>query len=82
MVIWQIPLGNSSLPDTWERYRDNRVEWWLGPQRDAHLREARRAGIVALLFGGGAVGTTSPETDGGLFYRLAREYYEKPLRLR
>ena len=75
MVIWQIPLGNSTLPDTWGRYRDNRVEWWLGKRRGAHLREARRAGIVALLFGAGADGNTTADTDGGLFYRLARRYY-------
>ena len=82
VVVWQIPLGNSTLPDTWGRYRDNRVQWWLGRRREAHLREARRAGIVALLFGGGAEGTTSPSTDGGLFFRRARAYYRSPLRLR
>jgi hypothetical protein len=81
VVIWQIPVGNSTLPDTWGRYRDSRVEWWLGESRDEHLREARDAGIVALLFGGGADGTTSPDTDGGLFFRLAREYLAKPLPL-
>jgi hypothetical protein len=82
VVVWQIPLGNSTLANTSGRYRDNRVEWWLGSRRAAHLREARRAGIVALVFGGGTEGTTSAETDGGLFYRLARDYYRKPLRLR
>ena len=82
VVLWQIPLGNSTLPDTWGRYRDSRVEWWLGDERDAHLAEARDAGIVALLFGGGAEGTTSPETDGGLFLRSAAAYYRAPLPLR
>jgi hypothetical protein len=82
VVVWQIPLGNSTLPDTWDHFRDTRVEWWLGDASGAHLREARRAGIVALLFGGGAGGTTSADTDGGLFYRLSREYYRSPLRLR
>jgi hypothetical protein len=82
VVIWQIPLGNTTLPDTSGRYRDNRVQWWLGKHRRKHLREVRRAGIVALLFGAGAPGNTTPETDGGLFYRLARAYYRHPLRLR
>jgi hypothetical protein len=82
VVVWQIPLGNSTLPDTWGRYKDDRVEWWLGESSRAHLREARRAGIVALLFGGGADGTTTAETDGGLFYRLAKRYYEAPQELR
>ena len=80
VVVWQIPLGNSTLPDTWGRFRDDRVEWWLGSA--AHRAEARRRRIVALLFGGGADGTTSAETDGGLFYRLAREFYGGPQELR
>ncbi|HEY8583835.1 MAG TPA: hypothetical protein VIL49_12840 [Capillimicrobium sp.] len=75
LVIWQIPLGNSTLPNEWERFRDSRVEWWLG-DRERLARDAR-AGVAALLFGGGADGTTSPQTDGGLFFRLARRYYEQ-----
>jgi hypothetical protein len=38
--------------------------------------------VIGLLFGGGAAGTTSAQTDGGLFYRLARRYEAHPLRLR
>lgn len=72
LAIWQIPLGNSTLDDTWDHFRDNRVEGWLGnPKR---LRTLRRAGVVALLYGGGADGTTQKDTDGGVFYRLARAY--------
>ena len=82
VVIWQIPLGNTHLPNTTGRYRDNRVQWWLGKGGAKHRRQARRAGVVALLFGGGADGTTSADTDGGLFYRLSRAYYRHPLRLR
>lgn len=82
VVIWQIPLGNTRLPNTNRRYRDNRVQWWLGRGGAKHRRQARRAGIVALLFGGGADGTTTADTDGGLFYRLSRAYYRHPLRLR
>jgi len=79
LVLWQLPLGNSALPNTWGRFRDTRVEWWLGdPSR---LRAERAAGVVALLFGGGAEGTTSPQTDGGLFFRLARAYLARPLGL-
>ena len=37
-----------------------------------HLRARPRRGRDRLLFGGGADGTTSAQTDGGLFYRLAR----------
>jgi hypothetical protein len=80
LVIWQIPLGNSSLPDTWGRFRDNRVETWLGQR--PQLVKLRNAGVVALLFGGGADGTTSPTTDGGLFFRLSAAYYRDPLKTR
>jgi hypothetical protein len=75
VALWQLPLGNTHLPDTWGRYRDNRVQWLLGPGGRAHLRTYARAGLVAVLFGGGADGTTSPRTDGGYFFARARAYY-------
>jgi hypothetical protein len=81
VVLWQLPLGNTMLPNTWGRYRDNRVQWWLGAGSARHLRSTRNAGVIGLLFGGGAAGTTSAQTDGGLFYRLARRYESRPLRL-
>jgi hypothetical protein len=74
-ALWQVPLGNTRLPDTWGRYRDNRVQWLLGPGGRAHLGAYARAGLIAVLFGGGADGTTSPRTDGGYFYGRARAYY-------
>jgi len=79
-VLWQLPLGNTSLPNTWGRYQDNRVQWWLGSR--SRLRATRRSGVIGLLFGGGAAGTTSPQTDGGLFFRLGRAYLAHPLALR
>jgi hypothetical protein len=79
VVLWQLPLGNTRLNDTWQRYRDNRVQWWLGNR--GHLQATRDAGVVGLLFGGGAPGTTSAGTDGGLFYRLAAAYERRPLGL-
>ena len=76
VVLWQIPLGNSRLPDTRNRYRDNRVEWLLGDAPGyAHLRAYARAGAIGFLFGGGADGTTTARTDGGLFFDRARAYY-------
>ena len=74
MVAWQIPLGNTSLPDTWGRYRDNRVQWLLGDGGRAHLRAYVAAGYAGFLFGGGADGTTSAQTDGGYFYAHAKAY--------
>ena len=81
VVLWQLPLGNTFLNNTWGQFRDNRVQWWLGAGGRAHLRATRNAGVIGLLFGGGAAGTTSAQTDGGLFYRLAGRYMRHPLAL-
>lgn len=60
-VVWQIPLGNTlmrAMDDTWGHYRDNRAEWWLEDATNGNLALWRDAGVLALLFGGGATGTT------------------------
>jgi hypothetical protein len=81
VVLWQLPLGNSFLDDTWDHFRDNRLQWWLAPGGRAHLRATMRSGVIGLLFGGGADGTTSAQTDGGLFDRLAAAYERWPAAL-
>jgi hypothetical protein len=94
IVKWQIPLGNTLRPavdDTWGHYRDNRVQWLLGGSGGRkHLRAYRDAGVIALLFGGGAEGTTCAcdadhdgvDDDGGYFKERVRAYYKTgPLRL-
>jgi hypothetical protein len=61
VVVWQIPLGNTkmrSLDNTWGHYQDNRAEWFLEDPSGTHLALWRDAGVIALLFGGGADGTT------------------------
>ncbi|HEX6713647.1 MAG TPA: hypothetical protein VF066_09680 [Thermoleophilaceae bacterium] len=77
LVLWQIPLGNTALPDTWGRFKDNRPQWLLGKGSRAHRAAYGSAGVRALLFGGGADGTTSERTDGGWFLRHARAYYKR-----
>jgi hypothetical protein len=72
LVVWQIPLGNRRLPNTWTRFRDTHVETLLG--RRSTTRAYAKAGVIAFLFGGGAEGTTSERTDGGLFRRLSARY--------
>jgi hypothetical protein len=70
LVIWQIPLGNTRMRaenNTWGHYQDNRVEWLLDDATGTHLTAYRDAGVVALLFGGGAAGVTcacNAENDG------------------
>jgi hypothetical protein len=81
VALWQLPVGSSRLPDTWQRFRDNRLQWWLGRGNRAHLRRTARAGVIGLLFGAGADGCTTPRTDGGVFFRLARAYAGRRLRL-
>jgi hypothetical protein len=78
-VLWQLPLGNSNHLNTHnnggarEGYKDNRPEYFFGPQGDAHRRRFANAGAVALLFGLGATGQSSFEndiyTDGQPFMR-------------
>jgi hypothetical protein len=58
IAIWQIPLGNTrmrAMDDSWGHFQDNHVETLLDRPR---LAAYARAGVVALLFGGGAGGTT------------------------
>jgi hypothetical protein len=81
IVLWQLPLGDTKLNNTWDHFRDNRVQWWLADRSGSHLRATRDAGVIGLLFGGGADGTTSADTDGGLFYQLADAYLAHPLAL-
>lgn len=68
VVVWQIPLGNTlyrAMDDTPHHYRDNRVQWYLGPDAREHLRPLLHAGVVALLFGSGQVdGTCACDAAG------------------
>jgi hypothetical protein len=81
VVLWQLPLGDTHLNDTWTHFRDNRLQWWLQDPSGRHLQATRDAGVIGLLFGGGAAGTTGPDTDHGFFWHLARRYEAHPLRL-
>jgi hypothetical protein len=61
VVVWQIPLGNTimrALNDTWGHFQDNRPQFWLDDPANGNLAAWRDAGVLALLFGGGASGTT------------------------
>ena len=46
------------MNNTWGHYQDNRAQWFLDDPGGTHLAMWRDAGVVALLFGGGADGTT------------------------
>jgi hypothetical protein len=60
-VLWQVPLGNTlmrAMNNTWGHYQDNRVQFWLDAALNGNLASYRDAGVLAILFGGGASGTT------------------------
>jgi hypothetical protein len=61
LVLWQIPMGNRIMRaenDTWGHFESDQVPWLLGRQGRRHMSDYVRAGVAALLFGGGADGTT------------------------
>ena len=62
MVLWQIPLGNTkmrAMNNTWGHYQDNHVQRWFDDATATHLAATVDSGVIAMLFGGGADGTTS-----------------------
>ena len=77
-MLWQIPVGNSNHSNVYnngnsrEGYKDNRAEYFFGGGK-AHAQKFADAGVVALLFGGGAAGmsgyTNDTYTDGQLFLK-------------
>lgn len=69
-VLWQIPLGNShhlnvdnkrNAPR--EGYRDNRTEYFFGPNGAAHRVKFANSGVIALLFGRGEGRQSSYQND-------------------
>ena len=43
VVLWQLPLGDTRLNNTWGHYRDNRLQWWwtTRPARTCATRATR-----------------------------------------
>jgi hypothetical protein len=68
-VLWQIPVGNSNHKNTWnnggvsEGFKDNRPEYFFGAGNTAHAKKFADTGVIALLFGAGAGGTSSYQND-------------------
>lgn len=74
-VLWQIPLGNSNSPNTCAMgYKDNRTEYFFGPNSQAHLQKVVDVGVISLLFGEGASCQTTRMTDGDYLRLNARTY--------
>lgn len=66
---WQVPVGNMALPNTHQRYKDNRVDYLF-----SHMDELADTGAFGVLFGAGLAHQTSPTTDDGYFVSRAAAY--------
>lgn len=56
-VVWQVPVGNQvfrSVNDSWGHFQDNRAEYFF-----ARPQDFVDAGVIAIMFGAGAAGTTT-----------------------
>lgn len=73
LILWQVPAGNMDLDDTCNRYRDNRAAYAF-----RHAGDLYTAGVIAVLFGGGAECMTQPSTDGGAIAGQAALAYTAP----
>lgn len=83
MIVWQIPLGNETLPNTYGKpdgngnltagkFKDDKVHHLM-----TNLDRVAASHIVALQFGAGHNEQTSTETDGGYLLRHATDYYNQ-----
>ncbi len=68
--LWQLPLGNSYQDNTYQHYKDHRVELLF-----SHIAEVRDAHVVGMLFGSGETAQTNVETDGGLLIGKTKQHY-------
>lgn len=71
IAIWQIPLGNWNMNNTYQHYKDNKVDHFF-----SHTSDVVNAHIVAVLFGSGQEEQTTPETDGGYLVYKTKEYWK------
>jgi hypothetical protein len=73
LILWQVPAGNMNLDNTCDHYQDNRAAYAF-----RHSRDLYEAGVIAVLFGGGANCMTSPSTDGGFIQAQGGIAYNPP----
>ncbi|QSQ22944.1 hypothetical protein JY651_48965 [Pyxidicoccus parkwayensis] len=66
---WQLPVGNMALPNSGNKWKDNRVDYFF-----AHTAELAAAHSVGFAFGAGIDGTTTPESDNGNLVNRVKAY--------
>jgi hypothetical protein len=69
-LYWQIPYGHVGLPNTCNRYADNRVDYFF-----SHPDQFAAAGLLGIAFGAGATCMTTPSTDDGYFTTRSMSYF-------
>lgn len=69
VLWWQLPVGNMSLPNQNEKWKDNRVDYFM-----THMNEVSAAHGLGAAFGSGAGGQTNPSTDGGNLVGKVKAY--------
>lgn len=66
---WQLPLGNRTLPNTNQRWQDNRADYFF-----ANVEQVAGSHGFGMVFGAGMKGMTTPSTDGGRFVGHLQRY--------
>jgi hypothetical protein len=69
LLWWQLPVGNMSLGNKTDAWKDNRVDYFF-----AHTAQIAGAHGIGFAFGAGAGGQTTPETDGGNLTAKVKAY--------
>lgn len=83
MMLWQIPLGNATLDNTYgpyDKYGNRPSGRWVDDKVKHffdNMEKVADAHIVGLMFGAGYTEGTGTESDGGYFLKRALEYYAK-----
>jgi len=70
-MMWQIPLGNMDQNNTYQHYKDNRVDWLF-----SHINDVAASHVVGLFFGSGDTPQTNPETDGNNLINKTIQYWQ------
>ena len=60
VLWWQLPVGNMSLPNQANAWKDNRVDYFFG-----HTADLAASHSIGMVFGAGDGAQTTPESDGG-----------------
>ena len=71
VLWWQIPVGNTRLPNREYQWQDNRVDYFL-----EHMADVASGLAVGVVFGAGAEGQTSPLSDEGNLHSRFQAYLD------